>query len=76
MTDEIKIIHIGHALIRLHAFKVDAALQKQILNAFFFVLGRPPANKVVQRCVCAQYIGLRVVDDAFLPEQLAVCIIN
>ena len=75
MADKVKIIHIGHTLVGLYRFKVDALIAQKFPDGFLFILCRPLANKVIQRSVCATDIFLCVVDDAFLFQQFAACIV-
>ena len=66
MADEVKVIHIGHPLLFLHLFQVNAALAEQVSNGFLFLFGTPLPDKVVQRSVFAQNVFFGVVHDAFL----------
>ena len=76
MADEVEVVHIAHLLIRLEQFQINASFAEQVPNLFFFLLGRPLTNEVIQRSIFATDIFLRVVHDALLPQQLAVCIID
>ncbi|EJW95666.1 hypothetical protein EVA_16226 [gut metagenome] len=76
MTDKVEVIHISHILICFHQFKVNATLQKHFFDFLFLFFLRPLANEVIQGCIFTTNILFRVIDNAFLAEQFAICIIN
>ena len=58
MTDKVKVIYINHVLIDFHQFKVNATLQKHFSDFFLFFFLRPPADKIIQRCIFATNIQI------------------
>ena len=76
MTDEVKVIHIGHPLIRFQQFQINAPLPEQIPNLLLFFLGTPLADEVVQRRILSTDILLGVVHNALLSKQFPIGVVD
>ncbi|MPN49154.1 hypothetical protein SDC9_196768 [bioreactor metagenome] len=56
MADKVKVIHVGHILVSLHAVKVDALVLEHGRDSFLLFFRRPFTDKVIQRRVGAQNV--------------------